>query len=145
MSTAPMPVERVLGSDRANRCEVCGHRLQPSRPWQSHCSPACRKDHWKARQHALDFDPKPAPVPSVVDQRVSVADRVRLTGHNARMLELLREGPAPNTWLAQQFPPATAWRSRISDVRLWLQARGETVAREDCGGGLNWYWIESAA
>ena len=144
MSSATLASQTV--PNRSARCANCGTTYEPY--WrrvaaQRFCSERCRLAAFKARQAAIDFAPPAEPLPPVVDQRVSIADRERLTGHNARVLELLREGPAPNTWLAAQFPPATAWRSRVSDCRKWLQARGETITREDCGGGLVWYWIEA--
>ena len=115
---------------------------------QLFCSDACRWKAWdkaNPRQRALPLPPPPAPVPPVRDQRVSVADRPRLRGHNARVLDRLREGPATNAQLAALLGPASAWRTRVSDVRLWLERHeGLTVRAERCvSDGLYLYRLEA--
>jgi hypothetical protein len=83
------------------------------------------------------------PVPPVWDQRVSVADRPRLKGHNLIVLEALRRGPKTNGQLAQLLGGASAWRTRVSDVRLWLEKHtGETITATRHTGGLWIYRIE---
>ncbi|MGE5747311.1 MAG: hypothetical protein ACM33U_08620 [Solirubrobacterales bacterium] len=97
------------------------------------------------RQAALDLTPAPAPLPPVQDQRVPKREMRRLSEASMRIEVALRlEGPISNRGLALMFPPGSAWRTRLSDVRLWLQKQGETVASYDCGGGLWWYWIAEA-
>lgn len=93
------------------------------------------------RQIALDFTPRPAPLPPVVDQRVPREDRRRLGSMSAAILERLRRGPATNRDLAAMFPEGAAWRTRVSDVRRLLRRGGETVKVEALGGGLYRYWI----
>lgn len=89
----------------------------------------------------LDFAPRPAPLPPVVDQRVPREDRARLCRMSRAILERLRRGAATNRELAAMFPDGAAWRTRVSDVRRYLEHQGETVAGEPLGEGLHRYWI----
>jgi uncharacterized protein YbjT (DUF2867 family) len=129
-------------------CRECGARVY--RRDTDYCSPRCydrfyNRAHPVARQRALPLTPPPAPVPPVRDQRVSVADRPRLAGHNLRVLERLKAGPATNAELAVLLGPASAWRTRVSDVRLWLERHeGMTVRAERCvSDGLYLYRLEA--
>ena len=138
MATQTVPI-------RSGRCYGCG---RPFTPYdrracvQRFCSASCRTRAWKARQAALDFTPPPAPVPPVQDQRVPREERLRLGRMSRAILDRLRMGGATNRELAAMFEPAAAWRSRLSDVRKYLQHQGETVRRRDYPGGLVHYWIE---
>jgi len=126
-------------------CEHCGRDLAGKQ--ERWCSDACRFRAWDRehpRQRALPLTAPPAPVPPVRDQRVSVADRPRLRGHNLAILERLYEGPATNAELAALLGPASAWRTRVSDVRLWVERHeGWTVVASQVGGGLWSYSLES--
>jgi hypothetical protein len=54
----------------------------------------------------------------------------------------LRQGPATNVELAALLGPGSAWRTRVSDVRLWLERHtGETVEASQVEGGLWSYRI----
>lgn len=97
--------------------------------------------HQDAQMRLPWTSPAPA-APPVVDQRVPVQERDRLSAQSRRILERLREGPVQNRELAEMFPPGTAWRTRVADVRRWLRSRGETVTATDLGGGLYSYRIE---
>lgn len=90
-------------------------------------------------QLALDWS---RPLPPVQDQRVPRERQRALKGHNLLVLERLRRGPATNVDLALLLPEGSAWRSRASDVRKWLELRGETVRCEGTGG-LRTYRIEA--
>jgi hypothetical protein len=90
-------------------------------------------------QTALDFS---RPLPPVIDQRVPVTERKRLSGMSLQILERLRHSSATNRDFAEMFPPGAAWRTRVSDVRRWLERQGETVKSETLRGGLCRYWIE---
>ena len=82
------------------------------------------------------------PVPPVIDQRVSKSDSARLKGHNAIVLARLRKGPAFNTQLSTLLGPGSAWRTRVSNVRVWLERHtGETVEASKVEGGLWSYRI----
>jgi len=82
------------------------------------------------------------PLPPVIDQRVSKSDSSRLKGHNATILARFRQGPATNVELAALLGPGSAWRTRVSDVRLWLERHtGETVEASKVEGGLWSYRI----
>ena len=130
-------------------CEFCGRPVESARGDRRHCGPKCyhaayNRAHPVARQRALPLSPPAAPVPPVRDQRVSVADQPRLRGHNARVLDRLREGPATNAQLAALLGPASAWRTRVSDVRLWVEKHeGWTVLASQVEGGLWRYSLES--
>jgi len=126
-------------------CEWC--RVPLAGKQAKWCSDACRFRAWDRehpRQRALPLTPPPAPVPPVRDQRPSVADRERLVSHNLRILDRLRCGPATNVELAELLGPAAAWRTRVSDCRLWLEAHeGLTVRAEQVKGGLWNYRLEA--
>ena len=114
------------------------------------CSARCyqrayNRAHPVSRQRALPLTPPPAPVPPVSDKRVSIADRPRLAGHNLTILERLKAGPATNAQLAALLGPASAWRTRVSDCRLWLERHeGLTVRAERCvSDGLYLYRLEA--
>lgn len=94
-------------------------------------------------QQALDFTPPPQPIIPVQDQRVPKLEVKRLGRMSQAILDRLRQGPATNAELAQLFPAGAAWRSRLSDCRLWLQKHGETIQTENLGGGLYRYWLAS--
>ncbi len=82
------------------------------------------------------------PPPPVIDQRVPESDKTRLKGHNATVLARPRQGPATNVELAALLGPGSAWRTRVSDVRLWLERHtGETVEATKVEGGLWSYRI----
>jgi hypothetical protein len=136
-----------LGALPGLPCEVCGKQIRGGSAFW--CSRRCKdraynKTNPVARQHSLPLAPAPEPIPPVQDQRVSPADRPRLKGHNAKVLERLRWGAATNTELALLLGPAAAWRTRVSDVRLWLQRHtGETIVAEERKRGLWMYRIEA--
>lgn len=108
-----------------------------------YCSSVCRSKHWdethprvQVEQAKLNFA-----IP-VRDPRSSPADRSRLTGHNAEILDRLRLGPATNAELAALRPNANAWRTRVSDVRLWLERNeSKTIKPTRITGGLWRYEI----
>jgi len=126
-------------------CEHCGRDLAGKQ--ERWCSDACRFRAWDRehpRQRALPLTPPAAPVPPVRDQRPSVADRERLTSHNLRILDRLRCGAATNAELAVLLGPASAWRTRVSDCRLWLERReGLTIRAERVEGGIWSYRLEA--
>jgi hypothetical protein len=93
-------------------------------------------------QGRLDFTPTPRPVPPVRDQRVAKERRKVLGAKSQLILERIQKGPVSNAELALMFPPATAWRTRLSDVRFWLSAHGTRMGSHDAGYGLWWHWIE---
>ena len=129
-------------------CEACGRPVESARGDRRHCSPKCyhalyNRAHPVARQAALPLTPPAAPVPPVRDQRVRVADRKRLVGHNLAILERLRQGPATNAQLAALLGPASAWRTRVSDVRRWLERHERlTVVALPERGGIWTYSLE---
>ena len=95
----------------------------------------------QGRLEALWVDSEP--MPPVRDQRVGVADRPRLRGLNRRVLELLEDGPKTNVELAEALGHASSWRTRVSDVRLWLEKyTGETIVAEKRERGVWVYRIE---
>jgi hypothetical protein len=147
---SPDPVTGRVGVLTVLPCEVCGRPVESARGDRRHCSPKCynrayNRAHPVTRQRALPLSPPPAPVPPVRDQRVGVADRPRLAGHNLRVLDRLRVGAATNAELAALLGPASAWRTRVSDCRLWLERHeGLTVRAERClSDGLWLYRIEA--
>jgi hypothetical protein len=78
----------------------------------------------------------------VQDPAVEDADLPRLRGHNLIVLHRLRHGSATNVELADLLGPASAWRTRVSDVRRWLESTGDlTVRAERVEGGLWRYSI----
>jgi hypothetical protein len=86
------------------------------------------------------------PIPPVRDQRVSVADRPRLRGLNRRVLELLEDGPKTNVELAEALGHASSWRTRVSDVRLWLERNGAwTIVAEKLERGVWVYTLRGRA
>jgi hypothetical protein len=91
----------------------------------------------------LEFGSEPIRLtPPVIDQRVPESDKTRLKGHNQTVLVRLRQGPATNSELAELLGPGSAWRTRVSDVRLWLERHtGETVEATKVEGGLWSYRI----
>ena len=139
----PASVATVTGEIR---CVECGARVY--RRDTDYCSNRCYDAMYNRAhpvQRTLPLKPPPSPVPPVRDQRVSVADRPRLAGHNLRVLDRLKEGPATNVELAALLGPASAWRTRVSDVRLWLERHeGLTVKAERCvSDGLYLYRWEA--
>jgi hypothetical protein len=133
--------------DAIPRCS-CGAIVPNKIRWRGgrFCSRRCKDRsynaaHPVARQRPLPLDPSPAPVPPVVDQTVKPAERPRLKGQNARILERLRQGPVTNRQLVEI---SLKYTSRVSDVRAWLRRHtGETIpSPKDLGGGLTRYWIE---
>jgi hypothetical protein len=92
-------------------------------------------------QAPLDFSPRP--LPPVVDQRVPKEERRRLSGMSLAIHDRLRQGAATNVQLAAMFRPGAAWRTRVSDLRLYLEQHGETVRTASLGSGLFSYWIEA--
>lgn len=104
-----------------------------------------RSDGILGAQRALPLEPPPVPVVPVQDQRVQKSEHMRLSGMSLKILELLRrEGRLSNRDLACIFGPGAAWRTRVSDVRLWLQHQPvpETIRCEVKPGGLAFYSIE---
>ena len=130
-------------------CEACGRPVESARGDRRHCSPKCyhalyNRAHPVARQAALPLTPPAAPVPPVRDKRVRVADRKRLVGHNLAILERLKAGPATNAELATLLGPASAWRTRCSDVRIWAKRHlYMTVKAQQIDGGLWLYSLEA--
>ena len=132
-------------------CQWCGKDFPEwlRTPGRRYCSGKCadaayNRAHPVVRQRALPLTPPPAPVPPVRDQRPSVADRERLVSHNLRILDRLRCGPATNAELAALLGPASAWRTRVSDCRLWLERReGLTIRAERVKGGRWNYRLEA--
>jgi hypothetical protein len=83
------------------------------------------------------------PVFPVRDKRVGVADRPHLRGLNLRVFELLEKGPKTNIQLAEALGHASSWRTRVSDVRLWLERHtGETIVAEKLERGVWVYRIK---
>jgi hypothetical protein len=78
----------------------------------------------------------------VVDRRVPTSELQRLSGMSLKILERLREGPATNAEFAAMFRPGAAWRTRVSDVRKFLEKNNETISCEIGSGGLSRYAIE---
>lgn len=96
-------------------------------------------------QRALPLEHPTVPVVPVHDQRVQKSEHRRLNGMSLEILELLRRaGRVSNRELSVMFPPGAAWRTRVSDVRIWLQHQPvpETIQCKTLPGGLAWYWIE---
>ena len=132
-------------------CQWCGKDFPEwlRTPGRRYCSGKCadaayNRAHPVVRQRALPLTPPPAPVPPVRDKRVSVADRPRLAGHNLRVLDRLKEGPATNVELALLLGPAAAWRTRVSDVRFWVERYdGLTVVADQQRGGIWLYSLEA--
>ena len=152
MSTAELSPIRVTRHRKAEAQLVtcpCGNEFRPRRSDRIYCSQHCKdalcnRAHPVARQRALPLTPPPAPVPPVRDGRALVADRERLVGHNLRVLDRLKEGPATNVELAELLGPAAAWRTRVSDCRLWLEAHeGLTIKAEQVKGGRWNYRLEA--
>jgi hypothetical protein len=100
-------------------CLECSKEFTPSKQEHRYC---CSKHRWAAwdrenpRQRALPLDPAPEPVIQPRDQRVKARGRY-FSEQARRIMDRLEEGPVANVELALMFPPATAWRSRLSDVR----------------------------
>ena len=71
-------------------------------------------------------------------------DIPRLTGHNAILLEMLRQGPVTN---AQMCDAIGTMRhgARIYDLREYLEPMGQGILRRSLGGGLHIYSIEPLA
>ncbi len=149
----------------ACRCG-CGQDVPPPKPASRHArlyaSDACRARvrnrklaaalaEVEARQRPLPLDPAPEPLIQPRDQRVR-ARRRAFSAQAKRILARLEAGPVANVELALMFPPATAWRSRLSDVRWELRRRlglvkdkdPDPIPGYDCGGGIVWHWIGEA-
>lgn len=140
--------------DGIRRCFSCEKWFQETNPGQRYCSRRCKDraynlTHPVARQKALPLDPAPAPLPPVRDQRVPRERRPTMSGASLRIYRRLQEGPVSNWELAAMFPPAAAWRTRLSDVRWALRAAdgagsdSQPIGHYDCGGGLVWHWLEA--
>ena len=95
-----------------------------------------------ATQQALDFTPPPRPVPPVIDRRVPAEDDGKLAGDNLIVLEALRRCAHTGAELEELLGPGSAWRTRVSNVRRWLERRGETVLARRVGPRLWVYSIE---
>ncbi len=100
-----------------------------------------------SRQRPLPFIPASEFLIQPRDQRVR-ARRRAFSAQAQRILARLEAGPVANVELALMFPPATAWRSRLSDVRWELRRRLGLVKEDqdpipgyDCGGGIVWHWL----
>lgn len=141
----------VTGQQRsgaAMRDCPCGRRFLARTLAKHYCSPKCRDRAYNQRRPvvrlpALDFDPPVQPAPPVVDQRVPRRQVKRLRGHNARILARLEQGSATNVELAALLGPAAAWRTRVSDVRLWLESHeGVTVKCSPVEGQLGLWRYE---
>lgn len=145
-------------------CDVCRRPYPPKakrggRP-KKYCSDACCRLAWErvhpglramppeTRQRALPLDPPPDPLIPARDQRTLAARRRHFSEQAQTILTRLEEGPCSNAEMARMFPPATAWRSRLSDARWELRRRfglrpkldPDPIPHHDCGGGLVWYW-----
>ena len=70
------------------------------------------------------------------DPHVPAADRPRLTGQNAKLLEMLRQGPVTNVQMMHQG--MAKYTSRISD----LPKAGYKITAQHAGGGLYVYTLE---
>lgn len=123
----------------------CHRRVQGRQ--ERWCSECCRWKAWDGlnpRQRSLPLEPEAKPLPLVRDGRVPKRERRRLGGMSARIVELLRERrTVTNREFAAAFPDGAAWRTRLSDARLWLQERGETIRTHVQPGGLATYWLEA--
>lgn len=136
---AQSPANRVLGDYRA--CVVCGTQFLSVRTWHRCCSDACRAAFYREVQGTLPLEVQP--VPPVVDQRVAGDERDALKGHNAAVLARLRQGPATGADLERLLGPGSAWRTRVSDVRRWLERRGETVRTRRLRPRVYVYFLEA--
>ncbi len=133
--------------------EGCMNRAVWRGPSRGYCSWGCRSaifDHpERKRQLPIRFSPPAEPLIQPRDQRVR-ARRRAFSRQARRILTRLEAGPVANVELALMFPPATAWRSRLSDVRwhlrkLWgLPDEAQPLGHHDCGGGIVWHWLEGA-
>lgn len=81
------------------------------------------------------FDLHREPYTPVIDPHVRPADRPRLSGQNAAILNELRKGPKTNSALSVL---SLKYTSRISDLR----AAGYTITCERRPGGLTVYTLE---
>jgi predicted nucleic acid-binding Zn ribbon protein len=143
VSRGILPLQRQI-------CEVCNVPLVGQQ--EKYCSDHCRWVAWdraNPRQRALPLDPAPAPFPATRDQRVPKSRRRHFSEQAQTILSRIEEGPVSNWELARMFPPATAWRSRLSDARWELRRRyglrdeEQPIGCHDCGHGLVWHWIEA--
>ena len=90
----------------------------------------------EARQLSLfDASGVPASPPPPRDPHVQPQDERRLSGQNAVILDLLRQGSCTNVELARV---SLKYTSRISDLR----AAGHTVVCERHKGGVTIYRLE---
>lgn len=151
VGSAPAGEQGPLQRDRSGRvCSRpgCGKALIGRQTdW---CSETCRWKVWDAknpRQRALPLDPPAEPLIQPRDQRVPKVRRRGFSYQAHLLLARLEEGPCANVEMARMFPPATAWRSRLSDARWELRRRfglrdtEDPIPGYDCGGGLIWHWI----
>lgn len=89
----------------------------------------------------------PLSFPTVRDRRTSPADQPVLRGQNRQILDALRNGPKTGPQLhavlcSLDGTGASAWRTRTSDVRLWLERHtGETITARRLRRGLYLYEI----
>lgn len=74
---------------------------------------------------------------------MDLAEAGKLKGDNALVLARLRCGPATTAELAAAAPRSMAIHSRVADVRIYLQALGETVTRRRVGPRQHLYTIEA--
>jgi len=79
---------------------------------------------------------------SITPYAATEDDRKMLTGQNAEILRLLREGPQTNVRLAGV---SLKYTSRISDLRAWLRVNepGTSIACARLEGGLTSYSLVS--
>ncbi len=159
-ATIPENIAKECRGSGACLRPSCEHPVPPQKIRRGkpkvYCSDACARLHWfelhprvDVRQRPLPFAPAPEPLIQPRDQRVR-ARRRAFSRQAQRILARLEAGPVANVELALMFPPATAWRSRLSDVRWELRRRLGLVKDEDpdpipgydCGSGIVWHWIE---
>lgn len=128
----------VCGKPRARKGRFCSRQCKDR---------AYNAAHPVARQRLLLLDPPPAPLIRPRDQRTLPARRRGYSAQAKRIMDRLEQGPVSNAELALMFPPATAWRSRLSDCRWEFRRRyglrddQDPVPGYDCGGGLVWHWL----
>ncbi len=152
----PTAVTAVLAGAAGKKCPSCGRPYKPHQKNQEYCSRRCYDRAYNranpvARQRPLPLDPPAEPLIQPRDQRVR-ARRRAFSAQAQRILARLEAGPVANVELALMFPPATAWRSRLSDVRWELRRRlglvkdkdPDPIPGYDCGGGIVWHWIGEA-
>lgn len=75
------------------------------------------------------------------NEKLTTDDRLRLSSQNGLILERLQRGPATGPEL-MNIAKAMNISARISNVRKYLEERGQTVASRRIDGGVWEYTIE---